>query len=105
MTVILGGNMLESLIEQHLVKEVNRRDGLCLKFNSQSMTGIPRDFPLEFWLMKNGTVGFVEVKQKGKKPRPLQELKMKQLRRLGFKVYTLDEKEKIGEILDEICST
>jgi hypothetical protein len=101
MTVILGGNMLESLIEQHLVKEVNRRDGLCLKFNSQSMTGIPD----RIILMKNGTVGFVEVKQKGKKPRPLQELRMKQLRQLGFKVYTLDEKEKIGEILDEICST
>jgi len=101
MTVILGGNMLESLIEQHLVKEVNRRDGLCLKFNSQSMTGIPD----RIILMKNGTIGFVEVKQKGKKPRPLQELRMKQLRRLGFKVYTLDEKEKIGEILDEICST
>ena len=93
--------MLESLIEQRLVKEVNRRDGLCLKFNSQSMTGIPD----RIILMKNGTVGFVEVKQKGKKPRPLQELRMKQLRRLGFKVYTLDEKEKIGEILDEICST
>lgn len=101
MTVILGGNMLESLIEQHLVREVNRRDGLCLKFNSQSMTGIPD----RIILMKNGTVGFVEVKQKGKKPRPLQELRMKQLMRLGFKVYTLDEKEKIGEILDEICST
>ena len=101
MTVILGGNMLESLIEQHLVREVNRRDGLCLKFNSQSMTGIPD----RIILMKNGTVGFVEVKQKGKKPRPLQELRMKQLRRLGFKVYTLDEKEEIGEILDEICST
>lgn len=93
--------MLESLIEQHLVKEVNRRDGLCLKFNSQSMAGIPD----RIILMKNGTVGFVEVKQKGKKPRPLQELRMKQLRRLGFKVYALDEKEKIGEILDEICST
>lgn len=93
--------MLESLIEQYLVKEVNRRDGLCLKFNSQSMTGIPD----RIILMKNGTVAFVEVKQKGKKPRPLQELRMKQLRQLGFKVYTLDEKEKIGEILDEICST
>lgn len=93
--------MLESLIEQHLVREVNRRDGLCLKFNSQSMTGIPD----RIILMKNGTVAFVEVKQKGKKPRPLQELRMKQLRQLGFKVYTLDEKEKIGEILDEICST
>lgn len=93
--------MLESLIEQRLVKEVNRRDGLCLKFNSQSMTGIPD----RIILMKNGTVGFVEVKQKGKKPRPLQDLRMKQLRQLGFKVYTLDEKEKIGEILDEICST
>ena len=101
MTVILGGNMLESLIEQHLVREVNRTNGLCLKFNSQSMTGIPD----RIILMKNGTVGFVEVKQKGKKPRPLQELRMKQLRQLGFKVYTLDEKEKIGEILDEICST
>lgn len=93
--------MLEKAIEQQLVKEVKRRDGLCLKMNTHTMDGIPD----RIVLMSYGKIGFVEVKQKGKKPRVLQEFRIKQLKSLGFKVYVLDEKEKIGVILDEICST
>lgn len=93
--------MLEKTIEKQLVKEVNNRGGFCLKFNSYSMSGVPD----RIVLMKDGKVGFVEVKQKGKKLRELQKFRKKQLKYLGFKVYTLDDKEKIVEVVNEICST
>ena len=92
--------MLEKRIEQELVKQVKARGGLCLKLNSQSMSGIPD----RLVLMKNGKIGFVELKQKGKKPRPLQERRMKQLMELGFYCSLIDDKEQVGGVLDEIAN-
>ena len=54
--------------------------------------------------LPEGKIGFVEVKAPGKKPRPLQAARHGLLRRLGFKVYVLDDPEQIGGILDEICT-
>ena len=42
------------------------------------------------------------MKAPGKKPRPLQERRHKQLRELGFKVFILDGREQIPEILKEV---
>ena len=53
-------------------------------------------------LLPRGKIGFVEVKAPGKEPRPLQVARHGLLRRLGFKVYVLDNPEQIGGILDEI---
>lgn len=53
-------------------------------------------------LLPRGKIGFVEVKAPGKEPRPLQVARHELLRRLGFKVYVLDNPEQIGGILDEI---
>ena len=50
-------------------------------------------------------MAFVEVKAPGEKPRPLQEARHRLLRRLGFKVYVLDDKRQIGGMLDEIQFT
>jgi hypothetical protein len=50
-------------------------------------------------------MGFVEVKAPGEKPRPLQLSRHGLLRRLGFKVYVLDDIEQIGGIIDEIRAT
>ena len=93
--------MLEKIIEQELVKQVKARGGLCLKLNSQSMSGIPD----RLVLMKNGKIGFVELKQKGKKPRSLQVRRMNQLMELGFYCSLIDDKEQVGGVLDEICTT
>ena len=41
----------------------------------------------------------------GKKPRPLQVKRMRQLKSLGFPVYVVDGAEQIGGVLDEICAT
>ena len=53
-------------------------------------------------LLPRGKIGFVEVKAPGKEPRPLQVARHGLLRRMGFKVYVLDDPEQIGGILDEI---
>ena len=52
--------------------------------------------------MPFGRIAFVEVKAPGEKPRPLQRLRIKTLRRLGFKAFVLDNPEQIGGIIDAI---
>ena len=54
-------------------------------------------------LLPNGRMGFVELKAPGKKPRLLQELRMRQLRRLGFYIAVIDGTEQIGRVLDVIA--
>ena len=90
--------MRENTIEAALVDEVKRRGGMCPKFTSPGMDGMPD----RLVLLPHGRFCFEEVKAPGEKPRPLQVHKHKQLRRLGFKVYVLDGPEQIEGILDGI---
>jgi hypothetical protein len=53
-------------------------------------------------LLPAGKLAFVEVKRHGMKPRPLQESRHELLRRLGFKVFVLDDEAQIGGILNDI---
>jgi hypothetical protein len=88
----------EKKLEQKLVKAVKKRGGIALKFVSPGCAG----FPDRLILIAYGKIGFVEVKAPGKKPRPLQARRHEQLKKLGFKVYTLDDEKDVGGILDEI---
>ena len=90
--------MREKEIESALVKRVKENKGLCLKFTSPSMTGIPD----RIILLPKGKVGFVETKRPGGEPRPIQKKRIKQFKNLGFKVYVLDTKENIDEIIRKI---
>ncbi len=90
--------MREKEIEQKLVQAVKSRGGLALKFTSPSMDGMPD----RLLLSPKGEVAWVEVKATGKKLRPLQVRRKRQLEDLGFRCYVLDSVEQIGEILDEI---
>ena len=87
----------ESKIEKKLCQEVKKVGGLALKFIT-TVNG----YPDRLILVKFGRVAFVEVKAPGRKPRPLQIKRIKQLRDLGFKVYVLDNKNQINNIIDEI---
>lgn len=93
--------MRESKVEEKLRTEAKRRGGWAVKFTSPGLDGVPD----RLVLFPGGRLAFVEVKAPGKKMRPLQERRAKQLRALGFQVYCLDCMEKIGGILDEIQST
>ena len=93
--------MKEKSLERMLVRAVNQAGGLALKFVSPGMAGVPD----RLVLLPGGKMVFIEMKAPGKEPRPLQRLRHEQLRGLGFRVYVVDGKEKIGEMLNEICSS
>lgn len=90
--------MREKQIEHSLVMAVKAAGGMCPKLVSPGTDGMPD----RMILLPKGRIGFVEVKAPGKKPRPLQERRHKQLRHLGFQVLILDGPEKIAEILKEV---
>ena len=69
-----------------------------MKLVSPGFAGMPD----RLVLLPGGRLGFVEVKAPGRKPRAIQEVRHKQFRQLGFKVYVLDSKEQIGGIIDDI---
>jgi len=56
-------------------------------------------------LLPMGRMAFVEFKAPGKKMRPLQIRRKKQLESLGFKVYCVDSVEQIGGVTRAIQSS
>ena len=93
--------MREKVIEQKLVAEVKKAGGICPKWVAPGFDGVPDRIAM----FPGGKIAFVEVKAPGEKPRPLQRARHELLRHLGFKVYVLDNVEKIGGIIDEIRTT
>ena len=90
--------MKEKIIEQKLIQAARQRGGIALKFVSPAYSGMPD----RLVLLPGGRMVFVEVKAPGQKPRPLQLSRHRLLRRLGFKVYVLDDPDAITGMLDEI---
>jgi hypothetical protein len=90
--------MKEQTVEQKLIKAVKAAGGIAPKLSCPGMAGMPD----RLVLLPGGSIGFVEVKSPGEKPRPLQVARMDALRKLGFKVYVLDGIEQIGGIVDDI---
>ncbi|MHC5548599.1 VRR-NUC domain-containing protein [Bacillus subtilis] len=93
--------MLEKYIEKKLVAEVKKMEGIAAKFVSPGLDGMPD----RLVLLPNGKMAFVELKAPGKKPRPLQLRRIKQLQQLGFACYVIDNDDQIGVILGEIQSS
>ena len=92
--------MSEHEIEQKLVKAVKAMGGITPKFASPGYAGMPD----RIILLPGGKTAFVEVKAMGRKPRPLQRKRHETLRKLGFKVFVLDDAGQIGGIIREIQS-
>lgn len=88
--------MLEKQVEQYLIKQVKSLGGLSLKLTS--LIGIPD----RLVLLPSGRCMFVELKRPGEKPRKVQVLRMKQLRKLGFKTHVADSYESIDKLLSEV---
>ena len=92
--------MREKTLEQKFRAAVKTVGGLALKFTSPGFDGVPDRLAL----LPGGKMAFVEVKAPGERPRPLQFSRHRLLRRLGFKVYVLDDESQIGGMIDEIQS-
>lgn len=90
--------MTEKQLETKFVMEVKRCGGMCPKFVSPGMSGMPDRIAM----LRDGKVGFVEVKAPGQKPRAQQLKRHAQLRALGFQVFVLDDPEQIPVIIHTI---
>ncbi len=93
--------MREKYIEQKLINAAKNSDGIAPKLVCPGFDGMPD----RMVLLPEGHIGFVEVKQPGKVPRPLQAARHRMLRNLGFKVYVLDDEKQIGGIIDDIMQS
>lgn len=89
--------MREKAIESKLAAAVKTSGGICPKWVSPGFDGVPD----RIVLFPMGRIAFVEVKAPGKKPRPLQRARHGILRRMGFRVYVLDDERQISRIITE----
>ncbi len=92
--------MLEAAIERKFVKAVRAAGGWAIKLTSIGMAGLPD----RLVLFPQGKCSFVELKAPGKKMRPLQIKRAKELRGLGFSVYCIDRTEQILPTIKEITA-
>nr|DAU93813.1 MAG TPA: Nuclease [Caudoviricetes sp.] len=88
--------MSEKEIENYLVRRIKNKKGIAYKFTSPGNSGVPD----RLCLLPNGKIFFVELKSPGKKPRALQVNQITKIKKLGQRVYVVDSKEKVDEVLE-----
>jgi hypothetical protein len=90
--------MLERDLEERFKREVERRGALALKFTSPGMRGVMD----RVVMLPNERVVWVELKQPGKKLRPLQKWCAGLFRRHGHRVYLVDSHQALDKFLAEV---
>ena len=85
----------EKTLEARLVREIEARGGMALKYTSQFHRGIPD----RICLLPGSLTIFVELKSTCKKPTKLQRHAMKQLTELGYIVGLIDTTDKLEDLL------
>lgn len=87
--------MLESRLEEKLSRAVKRAGGKTYKFVSPGNAGVPD----RIVVLPQGRIAFVELKQRGEKPRPLQMRQIAELNRLGCMALYIDRAEQIDGLM------
>lgn len=87
----------EKVIERYLVTRVVELGGRALKYYNANSTG----YPDRIVILPGKSVFWVELKSKGKKLRPLQELRHKELRAIGQRVYTCDSTKSVDNVIEK----
>lgn len=78
--------MKEYAVEKHLVQKTQDCGGLCFKFISPGIAGVPD----RIVILPGGKIGFAETKAPGRRPRLLQRAVIRDLYRRGCRVATID---------------
>ena len=81
--------MKECAVEKHLISATRACGGMCIKFTSPGMSGVPD----RIVILPGGKIGFAELKAPGKKPRLVQRAVLRVLYRLGCRVAAIDNKK------------
>jgi hypothetical protein len=87
--------MRESQIEKYLTERVKAAGGLCWKFVSPGMPGVPDRIAM----LPSGRLVFVELKAPDKTAKPHQERRHRDLWRMGQAVVVLDSIEKVDAFM------
>lgn len=90
--------MKEKDLEKRFRETVKKAGGKAYKFVSPGNAGVPD----RLVVLPDGKVGFVELKQRGKKPTPLQKAQIRRLLNNGCYATVLDREEDICPAIDEI---
>lgn len=77
--------MLESQLQRKIIKQYENMGYYVVKIIQCSKPGFP-----DLMLLKDGKIIFIEVKQKGKKLRPLQEYRKNEIIKQGFEYIVID---------------
>ena len=92
--------MRERVIEAAFVRAVREAGGRAYKLNSLTANGLPDRLVLFF----PAKAVFVELKAPGKRMRPLQIKRCKQLQELGFPVLCVDRLTQIIPVVEAILA-
>lgn len=84
--------MKEKSVEKHLIEEIAKLGGMCLKWTSPGTAGVPD----RICILPHGEVAFFEVKAPGKKTKPLQDEFLAQLERREHQVWVVDSVEAVN---------
>lgn len=90
--------MLERELEEKFRRRVKAAGGKAYKFVSPGNDGVPD----RLVVLPGGRIGFVELKQKGRRPTALQQKRILELRSLGCVVMVLDRLEDMDTVLERI---
>lgn len=90
----------EKYLEGLLTKRTKYLGCICLKYSNGNETG----YPDRMVLLPNGGIIWVEIKSAGKKLRPIQEARKKQLETIGHEVYVVDSVASVDAVIDIIHS-
>ena len=78
--------MKEYAVEKHLVQKAQECGGICLKFISPGIAGVPD----RIVVLPGGKIGFAEMKAPGRRPRLRQRAVIRALYRRGCRVAVID---------------
>lgn len=90
--------MLEKQVENRLIQELKKLDCECWKFTSPGRRGVPD----RLVICPGRWVEFVEAKQPGGKPKPIQRFVHRLLLQFGFRVWIIDTYEDVDEFVKHL---
>lgn len=88
----------EKVIEQYLVEQTRLHGWPCLKYSNPNMTG----YPDRLLVLPGGSVVWVELKSKGRKPAKIQQMRIQGLEDLGHDVFVIDNKADIDKLIGQL---
>ena len=90
--------MKEIIIEQYLVREVKKINGIPYKFKSPQRRSVPD----RLCIFDNNIIAFVELKATGKKPTEAQGREMDRLTLKGQWVLWVDSKSGVNNFIKKV---